>query len=82
MLARRISAQETYYMYDRTPPKIHAVAEFTEDMVETLFKHFETYEATGVVRVEVTSRGLWLQHPATGTRQFLGLARLPFEARH
>ena len=69
-------------MYDRTPPKIHAVAELTADMVETLFEHFTTYQIDGVVSIEVTSRGLWLQHPATGTRQFLGLARLPNELRH
>lgn len=69
-------------MYDRSPPKIHAVAEFTEDMVQTLSEHFRAYQAGGVVTIEVTSRGLWLQHPATGTRQFLGLARLPNELRH
>lgn len=69
-------------MYDRTPPKIYAVAEFTADMVETLSEHFTTYQADGVVSIEVTSRGLWLQHPATGTRQFLGLARLPTGLRH
>lgn len=69
-------------MYDRTPPKIFAVAELTADMVETLSENFTTYQADGVVTIEVTSRGLWLQHPATGTRQFLGLARLPTELRH
>lgn len=51
-------------------------------MVETLSEHFTTYQADGVVSIEVTSRGLWLQHPLTGTRQFLGLARLPNELRH
>ncbi|MBB1493115.1 MULTISPECIES: hypothetical protein [unclassified Paracoccus (in: a-proteobacteria)] len=69
-------------MYDRTPPKIQAIAELTADMVETLSEHFKTYQADGVVMIEVTSRGLWLQHPATGTRQFLGLARLPNKLRH
>ena len=69
-------------MYDRTPPKIYAVAELTADMVETLSEHFATYQIDGVVSIEVTSRGLWLQHPTTGTRQFLGLARLPNELRH
>lgn len=51
-------------------------------MVETLSEHFTTYQADGVVSIEVTSRGLWLQHPLTGTRQFLGLARLPNGLRH
>lgn len=69
-------------MYDCTPPKIFAVAEFTEDMVSTLIEYFVIYQINGIVKVEVTSRGLWLPHPVTGTRQFLGLARLPDELRH
>ena len=69
-------------MYDMKPPTIYAVAEFTEDMVATLFEHFSTYQTDGVVKVEVTSRGLWVQHPVTGSRQFLGLARLPDVLRH
>lgn len=69
-------------MYDMKPPKIYAVAEFTEDMVNTLCQHFGTFQSDGLVKVEVTSRGLWLQHPATGFRQFLGLARLPSVLRH
>jgi hypothetical protein len=68
-------------MYDCKPPKIFAVAEFTEDMLSTLIEHFLTYQSDGVVKVEVTSRGLWLPHPVTG-RQFLGLARLPDSLRH
>ncbi len=55
--------------------KIIAHAEFTEDMAATLYKHFGVYEAQGVVSLEIASNGLWLVHPS-GTRQFLGLARL------
>lgn len=69
-------------MYDVKAPKIYAVAELTEDMVSTLHQYFGTFQADGVVTVELTSRGLWLQHPDTGVRQFLGLARMPSVARH
>ena len=59
------------------PPDHIATAEFTADMVETLLTFFQSYEVDGIVRVEVTSHGLWLPNPHTKTRQFLGLARLP-----
>lgn len=53
-------------------------AEFTKDMVETMLQHFNAYaDDQDVVTVRVRSDGLWLQHPVTGTWQFLGLARLP-----
>jgi hypothetical protein len=54
-----------------------AVAEFTQDMAETLESYFQAYAADGVVTVEVTDRGLWLVNPRHPSRQFLGLARLP-----
>ena len=52
-------------------PKIFATAEFSRDMAETLLEHFDTYAVDGVVRLEVTDHGLWLENP-DGTRQFLG----------
>lgn len=54
-----------------------AVAEFTQDMAETLESYFQAYASDGVVTVEVTDRGLWLVNPRYPSRQFLGLARLP-----
>ena len=56
--------------------EVMAVAEFTHDMAETLTAVFTAYAVEGVVRLEVTSHGLWLIHPG-GSRQFLGAARLP-----
>jgi hypothetical protein len=52
--------------------RILATAEFTHDMAETLETYFATYEQDGVVTVEITDHGLWLRHPQSGTRQFLG----------
>lgn len=57
--------------------EVVAVAEFTEDMVETLHAYFRSYAEDGVVKVEVSTHGLWLPNPVCGGRQFLGLARLP-----
>lgn len=57
--------------------EVVAVAEFTADMVETLQAYFSAYAEDGVVRVEVSTHGLWLPNPVFGGRQFLGLARLP-----
>lgn len=51
-----------------------AYADFTKDMAETLQTYFAAYEREGVVRVEITDHGLWLSHPGTCTRQFLGSA--------
>ena len=59
------------------PVSVVAEAEFTEDMAETLCEYFQSYAVDGVVRIEVSNRGLWLQNPATGRRQFLGIARFP-----
>ncbi len=53
------------------------VAEFSRDMVETLNEVFSRYETDGVVQVEMNEKGLWLVNPHNGSRQFLGLARLP-----
>ena len=51
-----------------------AVAEFTEDMADTLREYFHSYAVDGVVSVEVSTHGLWLVNPLGG-RQFLGLAQ-------
>lgn len=57
------------------PPQIITVAEFSEDMVVTLNQYFAQYAGDdGVVKVEVTTHGLYLKNPYGG-RQFLGLAR-------
>lgn len=60
---------------DRRTVQMLAVAEFTEDMADTLREYFHSYAVEGVVSVEVSTRGLWLVNPMGG-RQFLGLARL------
>ncbi|MEE2861108.1 MULTISPECIES: hypothetical protein [Paracoccus] len=58
-------------------PKL-ATAEFSRDMVETMLTYFDAYaDDDGVLKVEVTSWGLWLPNKITGGRQFLGLAKLP-----
>lgn len=54
--------------------EVMAVAEFTHDMVETLQAVFTAYAVEGIVRLEVTTHGIWLVHPE-GIRQFLGAAR-------
>lgn len=64
----------------QTPTHL-AQAEFTIDMVETLATFFDAYAVDGVVKVEVTTHGLWLPNPHSKTRQFLGLARLPDAAQ-
>lgn len=58
-----------------------ANAEFSRDMVETMLQYFEAYADNGVLTVEVREGGLWLPNPATGGRQFLGLAKLPARYR-
>ena len=60
---------------DRRTVQMLAVAEFTEDMADTLREYFHSYAVEGVVSVEVSTRGLWLVNPMGG-RQFLGRARL------
>lgn len=60
-----------------TPPRAIGTACFTRDMAETLLAYFETYATDGVIAVELTTHGLWLPHPSTGTRQFLGRADVP-----
>lgn len=52
--------------------RVLATAEFTEDMAETLHTYFAAYQQGGRVKLEVTDHGLWLRHPHSGTRQFLG----------
>lgn len=51
-----------------------AYADFTRDMAETLQIYFFAYAREGIVRVEITDHGLWLSHPNSCTRQFLGSA--------
>jgi hypothetical protein len=67
-------------MQMRPVPKNPPVAEFSRDMVETMMTYFEAYADEGVLKVEVTSWGLWLPNKVTGGRQFLGLARMPDDA--
>ena len=55
-----------------TEPKKLATAEFTKDMVETLGTYFDEYQVGGVVKIDVTDRGLWLPVPGTKGQKFLG----------
>lgn len=50
--------------------------ELTEDMAQTLYTYFSSYEKDGVVTLEVNDMGLWLKNHRTNSRQFLGKARL------
>lgn len=51
--------------------------ELTEDMAQTLYTYFSSYEKDGVVTLESNDMGLWLKNHHTNSRQFLGKARLP-----
>lgn len=51
--------------------------ELTEDMAQTLYTYFSSYEKNGVVTLESNDLGLWLKNHRTNSRQFLGKARLP-----
>lgn len=62
---------------DRSGPKVLAEAAFSRDMVETLLRYFDSYESDGIVRVEVSTHGLWLRRPNMPVRSFLGLAEGP-----
>lgn len=53
--------------------------ELTEDMAQTLYTYFSSYEKDGVVTLESNDMGLWLKNHRTNSRQFLGKARLPEE---
>jgi len=57
-------------------PKTLVRAEFTRDMVETLRQCFDDYQVNGVVRIDVTDKGLWLPVPGDGAQKFLGSAKL------
>lgn len=59
-----------------TQPKRLATAEFTRDMVETLRQYFDQYEVDGVVRIDVTDKGLWLPVPGDKNQKFLGSVKL------
>lgn len=62
--------------------KIAGVVEFTQDMAQTLADYFDTYSVGGVVSVEIGDDGsLWLPNKHDGSRQFLGLARPPAQAK-
>ena len=50
--------------------------ELTEDMAQTLYTYFSSYEKDGVVTLESNDMGLWLKNHRTNSRQFLGKARL------
>jgi len=51
--------------------------ELTEDMAQTLYTYFSSYEKDGVVTLEINDMGLWLKNHRSNSRQFLGKARLP-----
>ncbi len=59
------------------PNKIIHNIELTEDMAQTLYTYFSSYEKDGVVTLESNDMGLWLKNHRTNSRQFLGKARLP-----
>lgn len=61
----------------RRTPTVLAEAAFSQDMAETLVQYFGDYERDGVVRIEVTTHGLWIRHPDFSVRKFLGLAEHP-----
>lgn len=63
-------------MANKAAPEILGSAEFTKDMAETLTAYFDSYAQEGVVRIYVTSFGLWLENPHTRHPQFLGAARM------
>lgn len=68
---------------NRSSPKVVAEAAFSRDMVETLLRYFDQYERDGIVRVEVSTHGLWLRPPGVPMRHFLGLAEgAPFDLLH
>lgn len=45
-------------------------------MVETLRRYFDEYEIDGVVRIDVTDKGLWLPMPENEGQKFLGSVKL------
>ncbi len=63
-------------------PKTIATAEFSRDMVETLHKYFEEFEVEGVVKIDVTDKGLWLQERLTDRQKFLGSVKVIQQAPH
>jgi len=50
--------------------------ELTEDMAQTLYTYFSSYEKDGIVTLEMNDMGLWLKNHRSNSRQFLGKARL------
>ena len=57
---------------DKTEVRVVAVVEMTEEMIGTLVENFSSYARNGVVQIEVSDHGLWLPHPVTGLRHYLG----------
>lgn len=57
-------------------PKRLATAEFTKDMVDTLKTYFDEYQTDGVVRVDVTDKGLWLRQTGGQGQKFLGSVKV------
>jgi hypothetical protein len=65
-------------MEKKMPPKtISHNVELTEDMAQTLYNYFSSYEKDGIVTLECNDMGLWLKNHRSNSRQFLGKARLP-----
>ena len=65
-----------------THPKQLATAEFTIDMVETLRQYFDQYQVNGVVKIDVTDKGLWLPVPGDNSKKFLGSVKLFDQPSH
>lgn len=77
LLRRMTHASQLAVYPSQENPDVYGVAEFSADMVETLETYFDLYKNNGIVRIEVSSHGLWLLNPHSGGRQFLGRARRP-----
>ena len=51
-------------------------AEFTQDMLRTMIEYFDHFaDVEGVLSVEVTELGVWVEEPTTKTKKFIGKAR-------
>ena len=51
-------------------------AEFTQDMLRTMIEYFDYFaDVEGVLSVEVTELGVWVEEPTTKAKKFIGKAR-------
>lgn len=51
-------------------------AEFTQDMLRTMIEYFDYFaDVEGVLSVEVTELGVWVEEPTTKAKKFIGMAR-------